>query len=107
MEPKVMDKAVEKHLLSFCAAQQADFNPNAWLALMAQRPQEALCAVRMLSKARWYGRLRELRALMQNSLMAEPAPAHAAQLAQQCGFDRARFGERLREQMWFRQEPKR
>lgn len=103
----MMDKAVERQLLSFCVAQQADFNANAWLNLVAQRPQEGLCAVLMLSKARWYGRLRELSALVQDSLPALPAPKQAQQMAQQCGFDRARFGERLREQMWFRQESKR
>jgi hypothetical protein len=103
----MMDKAVERQLLRFCAAQQADFNPGAWRALQAQRPQETLCAMLMLSKARWYGRLKELGALVQSSLPAEPAPSQAVALAQQCGFDRARFAERLREQMWFSQEPKR
>jgi hypothetical protein len=102
----MMDKSVERQLLSFCAAQQVDFNPGAWRAQHAQ-PQETLCAMLMLSKARWYGRLKELGALVQSSLPAEPAPNQAAQIARQCGFDRARFAERLREQMWFSQEPKR
>ncbi len=103
----MMDKAVEKQLLSFCANQQADFNPNAWRALQAARPQETLCAMLMLSKARWYGHLKELGALIQSSLPTEPLPSQAVHMANQCGFDRARFGQRLREQMWFRQEAKR
>lgn len=103
----MMNKSVERQLLSFCAEQQADFNPSAWKDLQQKRPQETLCAMLMLSKARWYGRLQELGSLVQSTLPALPAPSQTALMAQQCGFDRVRFSERLREQMWFSQEPKR
>ncbi len=100
-----MNRQIEQQLLSFCTHQQGRFNPGAWAEFFQANPDEVACAAATLSRARWYGHVQDLQEFV--SRQAPQVAASWPAAAQRCGFDGARFVNRLREQMWWRHEPKR
>jgi len=100
-----MNRQIEQKLLSFCTHQQAHFSPGAWAEFLRANPDEVACAAATLARARWYGHVQDLQEFVNRQVpqVAQALPA----AAQRCGFEGARFVNRLREQMWRRHEPKR
>ncbi len=97
-----MNRQTEQRLLAFCTTQHGRFNPGAWAEFQRTNPDELACAAQTLSRARWYGHLNDLQ-----TFVSTAATVSASDMAARCGFNRERFVQRLRDQLWSRQEPKR
>jgi hypothetical protein len=102
-----MNRFTEQKLLAFCATQHSRFNPGAWAEFQRRNPDELSCAAQTLSRARWYGHLNDLQAFVSEQVRPQKAAVSGSDEAARCGFNRERFVQRLREQLWARQEPKR
>lgn len=100
-----MNRYTEQQIVNFCVAQHDRFDPTAWQHLDGVSPEQKACAMLVLSNARWYGRLHEMRDLVRQSI-----PHHAgrlSELAARVGFNTTLFVQRLQAQLWMSTEPKR
>lgn len=100
-----MNRHTEQQLLNFCVAQHGRFNPDAWSNLEGVEPDQKACAMLLLSNARWYGRLSELRDLVSKSIPNQAG--RLSELSIRAGFNPALFARRLQGQLWLSTEAKR
>ncbi|HET8870258.1 MAG TPA: hypothetical protein VFM48_07420 [Aquabacterium sp.] len=100
-----MNRHTEQQLLNFCLAQHDRFNAEAWRAQKAVAPTPTVCAMLLLADARWYGRWRELRALVSQCLPGQSG--RLTELSQQVGFNPRLFAQRLQGLLWQSTETKR
>lgn len=100
-----MNRHTEQQLLKFCVAQHDRFNAGAWQALEGVSPDQKACAMLLLSNARWYGRLKELRELVGKSMPNQSV--RLTDLASRAGFNPALFAQRLQGLLWQSTESKR
>ncbi|MFZ4552204.1 MAG: hypothetical protein ACOYNB_10300 [Aquabacterium sp.] len=100
-----MNRYTEQQLLNFCVAQHGRFDPAAWQHVEGVTPEQKACAMLLLSNARWYGRLQEMRDLVGQSIPNQTG--RLTELASRVGFNTGLFVQRLQSQLWLSTEPKR
>ncbi|MDE2075456.1 MAG: hypothetical protein KGI91_00085 [Burkholderiales bacterium] len=100
-----MNRHSEQQLLNFCLAQHGRFNPDAWRKQGVVAPDQTACAMLLLADARWYGRWRELQALMGQSQTAQAG--RLTELSRRVGFNPRLFAQRLQALLWQSTEAKR